>query len=186
MVQLPDSWEDWLQELRWWLWSTLQDVSKYCLFAASDLLIVKGVLCACVCLFVLEWFRQGSWLNPVCPFAYWWPQADRRGSNSPADVSALVHLKLMGSGLQWCLINNTQNLDLQGGAKSVIASHLQRPQIISYKQSDKLRDTCACYSKQNIDGNKEAIGSNKEYMIVFWNSHLDRMSIAFKWRSRVV
>lgn len=66
-------------------------------------------------------------------------------------------------------------------AQSVIASHLQCPQIISYKQSDKLRDTSACYSKQNVDRNKDAIVSDKEDMIVFQNAHLERVSLlAFK------
>lgn len=72
-------------------------------------------------------------------------------------------------------------------AQSVIASHLQCPQIISYKQSDKLRDTSACYSKQNVDRNKDAIVSDKEDMIVFQNAHLERVSLlAFKWRSRLI
>lgn len=34
----------------WCLWSTLQDVSLFCLFALTDLLIAKSVVYACVCL----------------------------------------------------------------------------------------------------------------------------------------
>lgn len=36
----------------WCLWSTLQDVSLFCLFALTDLLIAKGVVYACVCVCV--------------------------------------------------------------------------------------------------------------------------------------